>query len=187
MKNFTFDKGLVILLLAVVGFYVGRKLYFKPSVIQGDQAPNFTAQMIDDQAFELAQLEGSYVLLDFWGSWCGPCRRENPELVKLYKKYQDKEFEDAQRFEIVSVGVEKDRNRWLNAIKQDRLNWQYHVSDFQEFNNEVAQLYGVRSIPSKFLINPKGIIIGVNLPLDQIDQILTKKIDTKIDKSLSKY
>lgn len=170
MKKFTFDKGLILLLLAVIGFYVGRKIYFKPNVIQGDRAPNFTAQIMDSQSIELEQLEGNYVLLDFWGSWCGPCRKESPDLVKLYKKY------NGQNFEIVSVGVEKNRKRWLSAIKRDQLDWKYHTSDFQEFDNEIAQLYGVRSIPSKFLINPEGIIISVNQSLDQVDQILAKKI-----------
>lgn len=178
MKKFTFDKGLIFLMLGIVGFYVGRKVYFKPNVIQGDRAPNFTAQTIDDKIFELEQLKGSYVLLDFWGSWCGPCRKESPDLVKLYEKYHGKRFEDGQNFEIVSVGVEKDRDRWLNAIKRDQLDWEYHTSDFQEFNDEIAVLYGVRSIPSKFLINPEGIIISVNQSLDQVDQILAKKIQS---------
>jgi len=176
MKKFTFDKTLLILLIGIVGFYVGRKVYFKPNVIQGDHAPNFTAQMIDDQSIELKQLGGNYVLLDFWGSWCGPCRKENPNLVELYKKYHGETFEDGQDFEIVSIGVEKDRNRWLSAIKRDNLDWPYHVSDFQEFDNEIAKLYGVRSIPSKFLINPKGVIISVNQSIDHMDQILAKKV-----------
>ncbi|MEN0050782.1 MAG: TlpA disulfide reductase family protein [Bacteroidota bacterium] len=176
MEKITFDRGLILLLLGIVGFYVGRKIYFKPNVIQGDRAPNFTAQTMDNQTLELETLKGNYVLLDFWGSWCGPCRKESPDLVQLYKKYHGQAFEDGQNFEIVSVGVEKDRSRWLSAIKRDQLDWQYHVSDFQEFDNEIAKLYGIRSIPSKFLINPKGIIIGVNQSIDQFDQILAKKI-----------
>ncbi|MEM8524164.1 MAG: TlpA disulfide reductase family protein [Bacteroidota bacterium] len=184
MKKFTFDKGLIFLLIMVVGFFIGRKIYFKPNVIQGDKAPIFSAQTLDSQNFELASLKGNYVLLDFWGSWCGPCRRENPALVELHEKYNKKRFEDAAKFEIVSVGIEKDRRRWLSAIKQDRLNWEYHISDLKEFDDEVAQSYGVRSIPSKFLINPEGVIISVNQSIKEIDEILAKKVE--MDVSLTK-
>ena len=170
------DKITLALLAIVVAFFVGRKLYFKPNVIQGDKAPDFTATTLSNTSIQLTDFQGKYVLLDFWGSWCRPCREENPELVKLYHKFHGEQFVDAEDFELLSVGIEKDRTRWLRAIERDGLVWQYHVSDLKEFNNEVAQLYGVRAIPSKFLINPKGVVIGVNQSIEQLDDILEKKL-----------
>ena len=159
MKKFTFDKGLVILLLAVVGFYVGRKLYFKPSVIQGDQAPNFTAQMIDNQAFELAQLEGSYVLLDFWGSWCGPCRGQNKHLVPLMRKLTGK-------ITPVSIGIERDSNRWQAAIRKDDLYWPNHIMDatsnLKFLDGPISDLYGVNQVPTDILLDPTGKVLAIN-------------------------
>ncbi|MEM0992697.1 MAG: TlpA disulfide reductase family protein [Bacteroidota bacterium] len=170
------DKVVLLIAAAAVLFFVGRKLYFNPDIIQGDKAPNFTASTLANEAISLADLKGNYVLLDFWGSWCGPCRKESPELVKLYQKFHGQSFQDAENFEILSVGIEKDKNRWLDAIERDGLDWQYHVSDLKEFENEIAQLYGVRAIPSKFLINPDGLVIGVNQSLAQVDAILSDKL-----------
>jgi thiol-disulfide isomerase/thioredoxin len=168
--------GYILLAIGVL-YMVGRYLYKKPSVINGETAPNFTSTKLDGTAFDLSTMHGQYVLLDFWGSWCGPCIEEVPELKALHQKFHGKKFKDAKNFDIVSFGVEKDRNRWAAAIQQlDMSRWQ-HVSDFQYLESPVAVLYGVRVIPTKILLNPDGVIIGVNLSMAEMEKLLNEKID----------
>ena len=148
----------------------GKYLYQKPKFINGEIAPNFSMQMIDGQKRILSDFKGKFVLLDFWGSWCPPCRKENPDLVKLYQKYKD------QDFEIVSIGVETRKERWIAAIEKDGLVWPNHFSDFKRFDSEPVRLYGVKEIPTKYLIDKDGMIIGINQTIEQIDMILSKRL-----------
>ena len=168
-------KVLTILLIGVIAFFLGRKFYFTPNFVNGEVAANFTGTMPDGKTMQLSNLKGKYVLLDFWGSWCGPCRAENPALVNLYKEFHGKQYQEANDFEIVSVGIETKRERWLGAIQKDKLNWTYHVSELTNFNSEIATLYGVREIPTKFLINEDGMIIGVNQSVEEIAQFLRER------------
>jgi thiol-disulfide isomerase/thioredoxin len=176
MLNFIKNNTLVIVLAMVLLYFIGKYLYAKPKFINGETAPDFTMQMANGADFQLSSLKGQYVLLDFWGSWCGPCLQEAPELKLIYETFHGKSFIDAQGFEIVSVGIEQDKNRWLGAISRLDMNWQYHVSDFQNLESFVAKQYGVRVIPTKFLINTEGVIIGVNQPIDVIEKFLQSKI-----------
>jgi peroxiredoxin len=124
----------------------------------GTEALDFTQNDPNDKPVSLSSFKGKYVLIDFWASWCGPCRKENPNVVKAYKKFQDKNF--------TILGVSLDRpgqkEAWLKAIKQDQLNWT-QVSDLQFWNNSAAVLYHVQGIPQNFLIDPNGKIVGRNL------------------------
>jgi len=172
MKGYFF----YIAILLVVGlYYGGRHLYFKPKYVNGEPAPQFTAQLINGDQFSLSDLKGSYVLIDFWGSWCGPCRRQNPQLVEMYNRYEGQSFKDADGFVILNVGIEYSDKSWKNAIQRDGLVWKYHIGQFDKFESPIAKLYGVREIPTKYLINPKGDIIGVNLSFDQIEKLLTDR------------
>ena len=155
-----------IAILAIFAKY----LYQQPKYINGEIAPNFNMEMIDGQNLNLSDFKGKFVLLDFWGSWCGPCRAENPKLVDLYQKYKSKDFE------ILSVGIETKKERWLAAIKKDGMVWPSHFSDFKRFNSEAAKLYGIREIPTKFLIDKDGMIIGVNQSVAEIDAVLSKRL-----------
>ena len=105
----------------------------------------------------LYDLRGKYVLIDFWASWCGPCRRENPNVVALYNKYKNKGFE------IFSVSLDKQQDRWVQAIQQDQLSWPNHVSDLKGWSSEASQLYGVSSIPHTLLLDQEGRVIGAGL------------------------
>jgi peroxiredoxin len=124
----------------------------------GRIAPGFSAPDTAGKTINLSDFRGKYVLLDFWASWCGPCREENPIVVKAYNTYKDRNFE----IRSVSLDQPGKEAAWLKAIHDDQLNWK-HVSDLKYWNNEVAQLYSVRSIPQNFLIDPNGKIIAANL------------------------
>lgn len=119
----------------------------------GALAPDFTLNTPDDKPFQLSSLKGKVVLVDFWASWCGPCRQENPNVVKLYQQYHSKGLE------IVGVSLDKNKEDWVKAIKDDKLDW-IHVSDLQYWNSEVARLYSVNAIPQSFLLDQDGKIIG---------------------------
>ncbi len=124
----------------------------------GKTAPDFSARDTSGNMVSLSSLKGKYLLLDFWASWCGPCRNENPNVVKAYQKFKDKNFEILG----VSLDDEHAKEKWLKAIKDDQLTW-VQVSDLKGWQSEVAELYHVRGIPQNFLLNPEGVIIATDL------------------------
>lgn len=124
---------------------------------QGDMAPDIVMNDPSGQEIKLSSLRGKVVLLDFWASWCGPCRRENPNVVRAYDKYKD------QGFEVFSVSLDSDANRWRAAIEQDQLKWPYHVSDLAGWRNAAAREYGISSIPHTMLIDRDGSILATHL------------------------
>ena len=122
----------------------------------GSPAPDISLSQPDGEMLSLTDLQGKYVLIDFWASWCGPCRKENPNVVRVYNKYHDKGFE------ILGVSLDKDRNSWLKAIQQDGLVWK-HISDLKYWNSVVVPEYQVKGIPLTYLVDPDGNIVGKNL------------------------
>ncbi|WP_316793720.1 TlpA disulfide reductase family protein [Pedobacter frigoris] len=136
----------------------------------GKPALEFSQNDPGGNPFRLSDLKGKYVLLDFWASWCIPCRKENPNLVRAFNKFNGKGFE------ILSVSLDTDKNQWVAAIKADGLIW-HHVSDLKGWENSVSRrLYQVQSVPQNYLINPEGIIIAKNLYGNEIEKILEKVI-----------
>ena len=133
--------------------------------IIGAEAPDFSQEKPDGNALSLSELRGKVVLVDFWASWCGPCRRENPNVVRVYNKYKEKGFE------ILGVSLDNARDRWLQAIEADGLTW-HHVSDLKGWRNDAAQLYGVSSIPQTVLIDQQGRILARNLRGDALEESL---------------
>ena len=122
----------------------------------GKEALDFSQETPEGESFNLSSLRGKYVLVDFWASWCKPCRAENPFVVKAYNKYKD------ENFEIVGVSLDASKESWVAAIEKDGLPW-VHVSDLKYWKNEVALQYGISSVPANVLIDPDGIIIDKNL------------------------
>ena len=102
-------------------------------------------------------------MIDFWASWCGPCRRENPNVVEAFNKYKDAEFKSGKGFTVYSVSLDQSKDRWVAAIDQDKLAWPAHVSDLKGWYAKYAKVYNVNSIPSNFLLDGNGVIIAKNL------------------------
>ncbi len=127
----------------------------------GQPAPDFAMGDTLGNQFAMSSLKGKYLLIDFWASWCRPCRIENPNVVKLFNQFKDKGFT------VLGVSLDEERDNWIKAIKDDKLAWN-HVSDLKGWKNVVAKQYGVRSIPQTFLLDKNGIIIGHNLRGDEL-------------------
>lgn len=142
----------------------------------GEIAPDFKSQLNNGREISLQDYRGKYVLLDFWGSWCGPCRKENPILVMFHNRYRDSKFKHGDGLTIVSVALEKNKESALAAIEKDGLIWSDHIIETQLMNSPMAQLYGVRQIPSKFLISSDGKILLTNPDVKELDDFLAKDL-----------
>ncbi len=170
------NKALNSLLIVIVIGYIIYYFYKQPIYKSGEMSKDFNATLIDGQSFKLYDLHGKYVLLDFWGSWCGPCRVENPELAALYNTYNNRDFKSAGGFEIVSVAIETKKESWEKAIKSDGLSWKYQIGEFERFKSPIATLYGVKEIPTKYFISPEGRILMVNPKISEIATYLDENI-----------
>ncbi len=155
-----------LLLLIALAWYQ----YRKPKFVAGETTPDFNLTLPDGQTKSFSALRGQYTILQFWGSWCGPCRAENPFLVEMYEKYH------SSGLNIVSVGIERNATSWRLAIENDGMIWPAHTIESGDFNGPLARQFNVHSIPAIFLINPQGQIMGVNQRPEQIRKMLEEKL-----------
>ena len=142
-----------------------QKVDMAASFVEGANAPDFTQNNPDGEPLSLSDLKGKVVLIDFWASWCGPCRKENPHVVRVYNKYKEKGFD------ILGVSLDRKKDNWIKAIEKDGLIWN-HVSDLKGWQNTVAQAYSVTSIPHTVLLDREGKIIGRNLRGNELEKQL---------------
>jgi peroxiredoxin len=138
-----------------VEMFVKQMMAIKP-VSVGQKAPDFTVNGLDSKLVKLSDYKGKYVMIDFWASWCVPCRQENPNVVKLYNAYKDKGLN------ILGISLDTEKADWQKAIYDDKLTWK-HASDLQRFDGLVEKTYHIEAIPSNFIVDPQGVIIAKNI------------------------
>lgn len=140
----------------------------------GNKAPEISLLDPNGKTLALSSIKGKVVLIDFWASWCGPCRRENPTVVKVYQTFKDKKLLGGNGFTVFSVSLDGNADAWKKAIGLDGLEWPHHVSDLMGWNSEVVARYSITGIPTNYLINEQGIIINKNLRGEDLYEALTK-------------
>jgi len=138
-----------------------------PAVILGigSTAPDFSLPNLDGQKIKLSSFKGKIILLDFWASWCEPCREENPHLMEMYKKFNSKNFD------IISVSLDYEKKAWADAITSDSLIWT-NISDLKGFNSKVVSGYNIKAIPATYLLDKEGKIIAIDLRGQQLEDKL---------------
>ena len=188
-KRLPKSSGNILLALGAIAV-LGLGLFARPGpdrpekkeggIMIGQKAPDLTLKAPDRETeYSLSDFEGHYVLIEFWASWCRPCRKESPNLVRAYEKYSEAELEGGKGLRILSVSLDKNLEAWKKAIEKDGLKWDTHVSSLKGWKGPVADEYGVTRIPKNFLVNPEGKVIAIDLR--------GRKLHTSIDEHLESF
>ncbi|MEI8280198.1 MAG: TlpA disulfide reductase family protein [Bacteroidota bacterium] len=170
-------KKIFATLLLATSFTIAAHAQYSNETIQlGQSAPDLSFPSPKGEILKISEVnKGRVVLLDFWASWCGPCRRANPGLVALYEKYKGKKFKNAKNgFTVMSVSLDMDKNAWMAAIDKDKLVWPYHMSDLLQWRSKAASVYGLQYIPQAFLIDANGKIVGKYNLAEEADKDIEK-------------
>jgi len=171
-KKFPKHKGAQDIILAYNKFLTEMnkpKPADQQKAVVGNVAPDFTMNDTEGKPVSLSQYKGQYVLVDFWASWCGPCRGENPNVVAAYKKYKNKNFT------VLGVSLDEDKDAWMKAIQKDGLNWK-NISDLKGWQSAVVPVYGIEGIPYNVLLDPEGKILATELRDKELDAFLSKTL-----------
>lgn len=167
-------------LIPLIGILlIGIYMYLTRGSANTDElAPDFTTELIDGSEFSLSDLRGDYVLIDFWGSWCGPCIKDNPNLVKMYNDFSSKNFKDGAGFKVVTIALERDQKRWARVAERAGFSWKHQIVDISRvvLLSSLAQKFGVTDVPAKFLVGPDGKIIGTDMNWGEIRAALEKEL-----------
>ena len=166
---------IAVVVLTTIGFAMAQSGNVEGLNV-GNKLPDMAFKTPDGKMLSLSALKGKIVLVDFWASWCRPCRAENPNVVAAYNKYKDAKYKTAKGFDIYSVSLDNNVDAWKNAIKQDGLLWPGHVSDLLQWQSAAVAKYKIEGIPTNFLIDENGIIIAKSLRGATLEAELEKLI-----------
>lgn len=144
--------------------------------INGVMLPTVELPDSEGQPLALESLKGKLVLVDVWASWCSPCRKQHPKLVEVYNKYHGAQFKNAEGFEVYQISLDSEKALWLEAIAKDNLHWPNHVSELNGWESKVVALYEIEAIPSSFLIDADGKIIGKDLSWFDLSKVLENRL-----------
>ena len=173
---------LIVTVLIGLSFFVNKKEKPVEGLNIGNIGPNLIGASPNGDTLSLVSLRGNYVFLDFWASWCRPCRYENRNLVKTFQHFNNYVFpvkktwigrtKKVQGFKVFSVSLDASKKSWIRAIKDDKLTWPWHISDLKHRNSKLASKYNINHIPTNFLLDPKGMIIGKDLKGNELNTLL---------------
>lgn len=187
-KKILLSLAIVLVIIGTILILLSRRETQDTAIIQetptgseiglnvGQIAPDLKVPSTKEQEISLSSLQGKVVLLDFWASWCPPCRQENPNIVKAFHQFKDKKFLEGEGFTVYSVSLDKNKEAWLKAIEQDKLVWDYHVSDLRGSNSVPAAIYQVYAIPANFLLDGNRRIIAKNIRDKELFKILKENL-----------